>query len=81
MKKRSYKNFNEQDFIEAVRNISWYDVYSCQDVDQAVDILTSKLTELLDKMAPVKKFQVRTKYAAWVSDSTRKRSGSQMLHR
>ena len=73
MKKRSYKNFDEQEFREAVRNIKWYDVYSCQDVDLAVDIFTSSLTEILDKMAPVKRFQVRTKYAAWVSDNTKEK--------
>ena len=33
-------------------------------------MFTEKLTAILDKMAPVKKFQVRTKYAAWISDST-----------
>ena len=73
VKKRSYKNFKEQDFREAVNNIKWYDVYACQDVDLAVDLFTSKLTEILDKMAPVKKFQVRTKYAAWVSDNTKEK--------
>ena len=71
VKKRSYKDFNEQDFMAAVKNIRWYEVYSCQDVDLAVDIFTTRLTDILDKMAPVKKFQVRTKYAAWVSDSTK----------
>ena len=73
VKKRSYKNFNEQEFRTAVKNIKWYEVYSCQDVDLAVDIFTGKLTEILDRMAPVKKFQVRTKYAAWVSDSTKEK--------
>ena len=63
----------EQDFRAAVKNIRWYEVYSCQDVDLAVDIFTRKLTEILDRMAPVKTFQVRTKYAAWVSDSTKEK--------
>ena len=31
-----------------------------------------KYTEILDKMAPINKFQVRTKYASWVSDNTKK---------
>ena len=71
VKKRSYTIFVEEEFIEAVNNIRWYDVYSCQDTDLAVDIFTSKLTDILEKMAPVKKYQVRTKYAAWVSDNTK----------
>ena len=28
------------------------------------------MTAILKKMEPIKKFQVRTKYAAWISDST-----------
>ena len=70
-KKRSYKHFDEQKFLEEVSNISWWDVYSSNDVDEAVEIFTKKLTDILDKMAPVKKFQIRTKYAAWVSDATK----------
>ena len=73
VRKRSYKNFDEQAFRAAVQNISWFDVYSCQDVDLAVEKFTTKLTEILDIMAPVKTYQVRTKYAAWVSDSTKER--------
>ena len=72
-KKRSYKNFNEKAFLEEVDQISWWEVYSCTEVDKAVDIFTQKLTGILDRMAPVKKFQIRTKYAAWVSDSTKKK--------
>ena len=70
-KKRSYKNFDEQKFLDEVRNISWWEVYSSTDVDEAVEIFTKKLTDILDRMAPVKKFQIRTSYAAWVTDETK----------
>ena len=40
-------------------------------VDMAVDIFTKKLTDILDKMAPVKKFQVRSKYAAWLTKKSK----------
>ena len=70
-RKRSYKNFDEKQFLEEVGKICWWEVYSSNDVDQAVDIFTRKLTDILDIMAPVKKFQIRTKYAAWVSDETK----------
>ena len=63
-KKRSYKDFDEKQFLAEVGKISWWEVYSCNDVDQAVDIFTRRLTDILDKMAPVRKFQIRTKYAA-----------------
>ena len=70
-RKRSYKNFSEVDFLREVENISWWEVYASEDVDIAADIFTRKLTDILDRMAPVKKFQIRTKYAAWVSDLTK----------
>ena len=71
--KRSYKNFKENLFMEEVAKISWWEVYSCQNVDAAVEIFTKKLTDILDKMAPVKKFQIRTRYAPWVSEDTKDR--------
>ena len=73
VKKRSYKNFDESEFREAVKKIQWFELYSCQDADLAVDLFSTKLTEILDTMAPVKTFQVRTKYAAWISDSTKEK--------
>ena len=60
-KKRSYTNFDEKLFMEEVGKISWWDVYACNDVDMAVEIFTKKLTDILDKMDPVKKFQIRKK--------------------
>ena len=48
-------------------------MYASEDVDVAVDTFTNKLTEILDKMAPVKKFQVRTKYAAWLSEDSKEK--------
>ena len=73
VRKRSYKTFDQGKFREAVKKIRWYEIYSCQDVDLAVDTLTTKLTEILDVMAPVKTFQVRNKYAAWVSTATKQK--------
>ena len=63
-KKRSFKDFDEKKFLEEVGKIGWWEVNCCNDVNQAVDIFTRRLTEILDKMAPVRKFQIRTKYAA-----------------
>ena len=72
-KKRSYKHFDEEKFLMEVDNISWWEVYACEDVDVAVDTFTKRLTDILDRMAPIKKFQVRTKYAAWLTDNTKKK--------
>ena len=43
----------------------------CEDAEQAACLLTNKLTLILDKLAPVKTFQVRNKYAPWLPDSTK----------
>ena len=62
-----------------VDKISCWEVYSCNDVDLAVDIFTKKLTDILDKMAPVKKVQIKTRYATWVSDATKERMETRNL--
>ena len=71
IKKRSYKNFDPQSFLEAVRNTSWWEIYSCEDCERAVELLTSKLTAILDVMAPIVTVQVRAKYAPWMSQNTK----------
>ena len=71
VRKRSYKNFCPEKFCEAVKQISWFDLYMCDSPTQAADILTRKLSEILDVLAPVKTIQIHTKYAAWLSDTTK----------
>ena len=71
VRKRVFKNFVDKDFQQAVHQLSWWDLYSCEDPDKAADILTSKLTVILDQMAPIKTIQVRAKYAPWMSESTK----------
>ena len=70
-KKRSYKNFHEQEFLAEVQQLSWWDVYSSNEVDEAVHLFTKKLTDILKRRAPVKKFQIRAKYAPWISEETK----------
>ena len=72
-RKRSYRDFDENAFMEEVNKISWWEVYSCNDVDLAVDIFTKKLTDILDRMAPEKTFQIRSRYATWVSRETKEK--------
>ena len=71
VKKRSYKNFDTAEFLVALRSISWWRIYSCNDVNLAVEMLTEDITKILDTMAPIKVFQVRTRYAPWISCSTK----------
>ena len=71
VRKRSFKNFSQEQFCDAVKELHWFDLYMCQDPNQAAEMLTNKLTTILDQMAPIKTFQVRVKYAPWMSASTK----------
>ena len=71
IKKRSYTNFNPTLFIQAVRETSWWELYCCEDADEAVQIFTRRITIILDEMAPVRKYQIRQKYAPWLSSKTK----------
>ena len=64
-----YQNFEEDGFIQEVKDMNFMDVYMCEDASQATEILTKKLNSVLDRMAPVKKVQIRQNYAPWVTDA------------
>ena len=51
--KRSYKQFDPEVFVTAVQKISWLEVYLCLEMDEAVELFTKKLTNVLDDMAPM----------------------------
>ena len=72
VRKRSFKNFDPGKFKEAVKKISWFDLYMCDNPNEAAVLLEKKLTDILDSMAPIKTIQVRVKYAAWLSENTKK---------
>ena len=63
VRRRSYKNFDEAAFLQKLREISMFDIYTCQNASQAADLLTNKINKILDEMAPVKKIQIRSRYA------------------
>ena len=75
--KRSYLKFCPKDFLTELKAVSWWDLYQATDVSIALNILTKKLTKILDKMAPIRKIQVRTRFAPWLSSSTKEK----MSHR
>ena len=71
--KRNYRNFDPEQFLSEVRAISWWEVYSCEDVESAAQLFTNKLNNVLNRMAPMKKYQVRKKYAPWLSKNTKEK--------
>ena len=54
------------------------EILSCTDVNAATDALSNKLTAVLDDLAPVKKFQTRKNYAAWMTKETKLLKNSEM---
>ena len=70
-KKRSYKDFNEFQFYDEMKKVSWWQVYASTDINVAVQILTQKINDVLDSMAPIKIFQTRKNYVPWLEKDTR----------
>ena len=71
IRKRSFKNFDPSDFIYAIQQVSWLEIYLCTEVNQAVKLLSTKITAILDRMAPMKTFQIRNNYCPWLSQLTK----------
>ena len=70
-KKRTYKHFNENTYLNELRQCKWWDVYSSNDVNRAVELFTEKISNILDRMAPIKIFQNRNNFAGWLSQKTK----------
>ena len=43
----------------------------CENPSQDAEILTGKISEILDQVAPIKTIQVRKKYVPWLSPATK----------
>ena len=71
MRKRSFKHFDSKIFLQEVRDLPMWKIYSCDDPEIAVGTLSLFLTNILDKLAPVKIFQVRKNYCPWLTDETK----------
>ena len=71
VRKRCFKNFEPEKFLEKVKKISWFNLYMCQDPSKAVELLTQNISNILNTMAPIRTIQVRVKYAAWLTDETK----------
>ena len=69
--KRSYKNFDEEIFLQEVRNLPLWQIYSCDDPEDAVSILCYFLSSILDRLAPLKTYQVRKNYCPWLTNETK----------
>ena len=72
IRKRSYKRFDQDQFLSLVRTTNWLPIYLCEDVDHAVTQFTQKMTAILDILCPMRTIQLRKNYAPWLSDNMKK---------
>ena len=71
IRKRSYKNFDQEKFLSGLKSVDWTEVYSCQDVDFAALTFTRLFTQVLNQQAPWTIYQQRKRYAPWVTEATK----------
>ena len=71
IRKRSYKNFVKEAFIEDMKNVDWSDVYTCKDVDMAAEMFGSKFRFILNNHAPWVKIQARKNFIPWLTSQTK----------
>ena len=70
IRKRSYKEFDQEKFLADLRIVDWSLVYQSLDVDLAAHNLANLIRTVLDKHAPWVLFQTRKKYVPWLSKET-----------
>ena len=71
IRKRSYKNFKQEKYLEDLETVDWTDVLACGDVDTANDIFTRKLQSILNFHAPWIVFQQRKFFSPWLTEETK----------
>ena len=71
VRKRSYKDFSPEAFLDEIATVEWWNVYQADNVDATVNIFSEKFSRILDHHAPMKTFQTRTNFAPWLSNPTK----------
>ena len=70
VRKRCYKNFNKEKFLEDLSNENWSEILWFEDLDCAVSCFSRKFRSVLNDHAPWKKFQQRKVFTPWISSET-----------
>ena len=71
IRRRSFKNFVEEDFLADIRAVDWTEVLATNDLDMAVFIFTEKFKFILNQHAPWIIFQLRKNYSPWLTNETK----------
>ena len=70
IRKRTYKDFKNQAFLQDLQQVDWSSVYSCIDVDNAVSTFTDLFSQVLNIHAPWIIYQQRKIYTPWITKDT-----------
>ena len=73
VRKRTWKNFQPDIFREMIKKIDWENFYECNNIDVINDIFEQKVGGILEKIAPMKKIQLRQKYANWLDSEIKQK--------
>ena len=71
IKKRSYKNFTQEIWIEELTKKDWSQVEKETNIDKKTEMYTKLVTEALDVCAPIKTFTIKSHYKFGLSDLTK----------
>ena len=69
--KRSYKEFQQDSFLQDVKNTDWTEVYACSDVDMAAECFSRKFRYILNIHAPWVRVQQHKNFAPWLTVETK----------
>ena len=64
---RSLKDYNKDDFILKLSNMSWESVLMCFDVEMAWDSFKTIFHSVLDSVAPVKEVKLKQRTEPWMN--------------
>ena len=67
VKSRCFKNFNESDFIDTIKNIDWDNICSIDNVNDALQQWQTLFSKACDKHAPFKEKKVKGCLPEWIN--------------
>ena len=67
--KRQFKNFNDDEFLNDLREINWSDIHSLANLNDMWSAWFTKFSTLLDIHAPIKKKRLRCNKSPWINSS------------
>lgn len=71
IRRRSYKNFNQDNLVLDLVQMDWSTFYGAPDIDSKVEQFSRIMKEAFDKHAPYREFVPRKKFSPWMTPELR----------